>query len=158
MTKPVEGEVITPRPRLTQKQERFAQLYATEREFFGNGVASYIEAYNPSRIRLGWYEAACSSASRLLSNVKVCRRINELLEEAGLNDQNVDKQLAFLVTQHSDFKTKLGAIREYNKMKKRVNDAKGLVLNVQPVAVMEIKDGDKQEATTDSGDDTKQKG
>jgi hypothetical protein len=50
-----------------------------------------------------------------LRNVKVSERINELLEQGGLNDHFVDKQLSFLIAQHADFKSKLGAIREYNK-------------------------------------------
>ena len=105
---------------LNPKQEMFCQLYATDKEFFGNGVQAYIEAYEPDQSSKNWYKVACSRASQLLSNVKVCERINQLLEEGGLNDQFVDKQLTFLVTQHSDFKTKLGAIKEYNSLKARV--------------------------------------
>lgn len=106
--------------KLNPKQEMFCQLYATDREFFGNGVQAYIEAYDPDTSQKNWYKAACASASRLLANVKVCERINQLLEEGGLNDQFVDKQLTFLVTQHADFKAKLGAIKEYNALKSRV--------------------------------------
>lgn len=105
---------------LTFKQERFCQLYATEVEFFGNGVQSYIEAYNPDQTKPHWYDSACSSASRLLRNVKVINRINDILEETGLNDAFIDKQLSFLIAQHGDFKTKLGAIREYNNLKQRI--------------------------------------
>jgi hypothetical protein len=31
--------------KLNPKQEQFCQLYASDREFFGNGVESYIEVY-----------------------------------------------------------------------------------------------------------------
>lgn len=105
---------------LNPKQEMFCQLYATDKEFFGNGVQSYVEAYEPNQSKPNWYKTACSRASELLSSPKVCERINQLLEEGGMNDQFVDKQLTFLVTQHADFKTKLGAIREYNQLKSRV--------------------------------------
>lgn len=108
--------------KLTPKQERFCQLYATEVEFFGNGVQAYIEAYDPSTSNKNWYKSACASASRLLTNVNICNRINEILEECGFNDVAVDKQLAFLMTQHMDFKAKLGAIKEYNKLKSRITD------------------------------------
>lgn len=105
---------------LNLQQEEFCKLYASDAEFFGNGVQSYIEVYKPDESKKNWYKTALAASSRLLANVKVCERINQLLEAGGLNDQFVDKQLTFLVTQHADFKSKLGAIREYNKLKKRV--------------------------------------
>ena len=106
--------------KLNERQERFCQLYASDREFFGNGVQSYIEVYQPDQTKENWYKQACVSASEILSNPKVTRRINELLEECGFNEVAVDKQLAFLIHQHEDKKTKLGAISEYNKLKKRI--------------------------------------
>lgn len=105
---------------LNPQQEMFCQLYACSKEFFGNGVQSYIEVYEPDQTKPNWYKSACVSASQLLSNIKVYNRINQLLSEYGLNDQNADKQLLFLIDQHADFKSKLGAIREYNKLKNRI--------------------------------------
>lgn len=58
----------------------------------------------------------------MLSSIKVCERIAELLEKQGLNDEYIDKQLLFLITQHADFGNKLGAIREYNKLKQRITE------------------------------------
>ncbi len=106
--------------KLNPRQERFCKLYATEKEFFGNGVESYLEVYEPNKTKPNWYKSACVSASQLLSNPKVCERINDLLEEGGLNDQFVDKQLHFLITQHAEFGSKIAAIREYNKLKQRI--------------------------------------
>lgn len=108
--------------KLNQRQERFCKLYATDREFFGNGVQTYIEVYEPDKTKPNWYKTACSSASEILSNPKVYNRINELLEENGLNDVFVDKQLLFLISQQSDFTSKLGAMKEYNKLKQRIVD------------------------------------
>lgn len=105
---------------LNKRQELFCKLYATDREFFGNGVQTYIEVYEPDKSKPNWYKSACSSASEILSNPKVSRRINELLELQGLNHNYVDKQLEFLITQHADLKTKLGGIREYNQLKGRI--------------------------------------
>ncbi len=110
-------------------QERFCQLYATDREFFGNGVETYLEVYDINRKNPNWYQVACSAASRLLSNVKVIERINQILAETGFNDAAVDKQLSFLITQHADFQSKLGAIKEYNKLKKRIQDRLDLTNN-----------------------------
>lgn len=107
---------------MNEKQELFCQLYATDKEFFGNGVQAYIESYDPDMSKKNWYKTACACASQLLSNIKVCARINQILEESGFNDVAVDKQLAFLLTQHADFKSKLGAIKEYNKLKQRITD------------------------------------
>ncbi len=107
---------------VNDRQERFCQFYATEREFFGNGVESYLEVYDIDKSKPNWYKTACSAASQLLRNIKVCARINELLEEVNLNDMFVDKQLGFLITQHADFTNKLGAIREYNKLKQRITE------------------------------------
>lgn len=127
------------------KHEKFCQLYATDKEFFGNGVETYIEVYEPKRTA-NWYKSACSSASRLLGNVKVYERINELLEEGGLNDGFVDKQLGFLITQHSDFSTKLGAIREYNKLKQRITEKRDLTSEGKKIeGLVIIKDADKAE-------------
>jgi len=103
-------------------QERFCKLYATEREFFGNGVETYVEVYNIDKKKPNWYQVACQSASRLLSNAKIINRINDLLEETGFNDVAIDKQLSFLIHQHADFSSKLGAIKEYNKLKKRIEE------------------------------------
>lgn len=123
---------------INPQQEKFCQLYATDKEFFGNGVESYIEVYEPDKSKANWYKSACSSASRLLSNVKVCERINELLTDGGLNDQFADKQLQFLLTQHSDFGSKLGAIREYNKLKQRITEKIDHTTAGKPIPLLNV--------------------
>ncbi|MEX0928675.1 MAG: terminase small subunit [Candidatus Babeliales bacterium] len=109
---------INDRPLDNLKQEKFCLLYVSE-EFFGNGVQSYIEAYDINLTKPGAYNTARANASRLLTNANVSQRINVLLEDGGLNDAFVDKQLLFLITQHFDFKSKLGAIKEYNRIRSR---------------------------------------
>lgn len=103
-------------------QELFCKLYTSDKEFYGNGVQSYIEAYKPDQSKPNWYKSACAGASRLLSNVKVCEKIGQLLENQGLSSEFVDKQLLFLITQQVDFKTKITAIREFNRIRGRVED------------------------------------
>ena len=105
--------------KLNPKQKKFCKIYASDREFFGNGVDSYVEAYNPKR-EGNWYKSAMASASRLLRNVNILDEINKLLELGELNDSFVDKQLAFLMIQNASLRTKLGAIAEYNKLKARI--------------------------------------
>lgn len=117
-----EGEKV-----LTPPEEAFCQLYASDREFFGNGVQSYIEAY---QIIVGKnkkngeqsYEYCRYMAHKLLTRANILRRINEIFEARGLNDTFVDKQLEKLITQDAEFRPKLGAIQEYNKLKKRTAD------------------------------------
>lgn len=123
--------------KLNPKQEAFCQFYASDREFFGNGVQSYIEVYEPDTSKPNWYKTACASASQLLSNIKVCERINELLELRGMNDGFVDKQLELLITQHADFKSKLGAIKEYNKLKQRITEKSETTL-ITPKPIMQL--------------------
>jgi hypothetical protein len=125
-----------------RRQELFCQLYARHEEFFGNGTQSYIEAYNPKR-KGNWYNSAMASASRLLRDVKILARINEILEETGFNDAFIDKQLSLLITQNADYKSKLGAIKEYNALKARVikkidltSNGKGLQLTEEQRAVV----------------------
>jgi hypothetical protein len=129
------SETEKPEEKLNPKQELFCELYATSKEFFGNGVETYLEVYDVDHSKPNWYKTACAAASRLLSNVKVIDRISELLEEGGLNDAFTDKQLKFLITQYADFTSKLGAIREYNKLKQRIIDkldltSKGKRINI----------------------------
>ncbi|WP_441001298.1 terminase small subunit [Fodinibius sp. SL11] len=115
---------------LTPKQERFCQLYVSE-EFFGNGTQSYAKAYDVDLSEN--YKSAQAAASRLLSNVIICDRINELLDEAGLNDNFVDKQMLFMITQNADYAQKMAAIREYNKVKGRITNKHDIKSGGEPV-------------------------
>jgi len=100
-------------------QELFCQLYASNKEFFGNGVASYVEAYHINLQKKGAYASARSSASDLLTNPNILKRIDELME-IYINNQVVDKELAFVILQKADLSSKVAAIREYNKLKQRI--------------------------------------
>lgn len=111
----------TTKTKLTLKQELFCKLYISQ-EIFGNGTQAYIEAYNIDITEKGAYAVARAGASENLTKPNIIDRINELLEEQGLNDQFVDKQLLFLIQQHADLNAKKGAIQEYNKLKSRIVD------------------------------------
>lgn len=114
---------------LNLKQEEFCKLFANaefaDRDFFGNGTQCYLEVYgykddeNQAKIT---YETARANASRLLTKANIINRINELLETGGFNDQNIDKQHLFLINQFADLKTKIAAIKEYNTLKRRVEN------------------------------------
>lgn len=106
---------------LSLQQELFCNYYVSK-EFFGNWVNSYAEAYNINLTKKWAYESCKSEASRLLTNDNVLKRINTWLDNEWLNDQFVDKQLLFLLTQHKDFTAKIWAIKEYNKLKQRITE------------------------------------
>lgn len=95
-------------------------MYITDKEFFGNGLQAYAEAYDVDLSKKNAWKSAAAGASRLLKNVKVLAFMNTLLESGSLNDAHVDKQLAFLITQNAELNTKLGAIKEYNTLKARI--------------------------------------
>lgn len=94
---------------LTLKQRLFCEYYVSE-EYFGNAVQAYIKAYQPDQTKANWYKTAKACASENLSKPNLCSYINSLLEQEGLNDLFVDKQLLFLMSQHSDLGVKLNAI------------------------------------------------
>ena len=102
---------------LTPRQLKFIELYCSD--FLGNWVQAYLEVYDIDKTKPWWYKTACASASRLLSNAKVYKKINQMLEEAWLNDNFVDKQMLFLISQHSDLWVKARMIEAYNKLKQR---------------------------------------
>jgi phage terminase small subunit len=105
---------------LKPQQELFCQYYTSSSEMFGNGVQSYIEAYDVKLDKAGSYASARVNAHKLLKTDYILERINELLNELVLNDEHVDKQLAFLISQNAELNTKLGAIKEYNALKQRI--------------------------------------
>lgn len=108
------------KPELTLQQKRFAELYTSDTEFFGNGVNSYAEAYHIDLTKKNSYKVAQVNASRLLSNAIILDYMNKLLDDMGLNDVHVDKQLAFLITQNAELGVKMAAIREFNKLRQRL--------------------------------------
>lgn len=138
-----EKKKIIEDDKLNLQQELFCQNYvSSDKEFFGNGVQSYINAYNPNKSKPTWYKTTCVDASQLLSNPKVSVRINELLESRGLNDENVDKQILFLINQHSDFSAKIAAIKEYNQLRDRIKKRIDLTSGDKPLTkLLEDIDG-----------------
>lgn len=109
---------------LTPKQEKFCHLYATDTSFFGNGTRAYIEAYGLDASSKSDMKTAGARASYLLGNVGILNRVNDLLE-LTLNDTTVDRELAFVISQHGNLGAKMSAIKEYNRIKKRASDVNG---------------------------------
>lgn len=127
-----DEEIDTVPEGLTRDEERFCRIYVSATEFYGNGTQSYIEAYDVQvvkgtreKLEKGkrkklTIESVRTMAYRLLTRVDILGRIDQLLEEGGLNDAFIDKQLKHLITQHADPRVQLAAITEYNKLKARI--------------------------------------
>lgn len=118
------GDGKDTKTKLNPKQELFCQYYISQ-DFFGNGTQAYAEAYNVDLSEKGGYNTARSNAHKLLTNTDILTRIDQILELAGLNDQFVDRQLTFWMTQKAEGPTAMKAISEYNKLKKRINPLDG---------------------------------
>jgi len=119
----VEKEKLSPR------REAFCEMYTSpDREMFGNGVQSYIEIYKPDISKKNWYKTACACSSRMLSNAKIINRINELLEQQGFNDENVEKQHLFILNQHGNIPAKMKAIDSYYKLKGKNKEKDNVVV------------------------------
>lgn len=108
---------------LNINMQKFCENFVSK-DFFGNGVQSYIDAYEVDLTQKGGYDSAKAGAYRLLLDKRITDHINSLLEKEGLNDEFVDKQLLMLITQNADFAAKAKAISEYNKLKARITDKK----------------------------------
>lgn len=106
--------------KLNAKQTFFAELYILDKSLMGNGVQCYVEAYDFDTTKKGWYKTCKANASRLLTNANLLKYMDKLLEFEGFNDQFVDKQLLFLITQNAELGTKAVAIKHYNDLRARV--------------------------------------
>ncbi len=139
--------------KLTPQQEQFCQLYASDREFFGNGVQSYIEAYGVNIYERGAYNMAKTGASENLTKPYILERINEIFEAHGLNDTFVDKQLEKLIIQDADYSTKMKAIAEYNKLRQRITIKQDITSDgesMAPVALVEFVNAERKGKSTNT--------
>lgn len=127
--------------KLNVKQELFCQTYTSDYEIYGNATQSYISAYDVDKTKPTWYKSACASAIKLLRQPHIQKRINELLQEGGLNDVNVDKQLAHVLNQHHDLNAKLAAVRHYDNRNARIEKARQKALDDKEITtdVLTIK-------------------
>lgn len=138
---------------LTPKQEAFCRFYTQNSELFGNGLLSYTRAYgydldHADRTRekddngkeiIGSSDydrmnLNCrASASRLLTNDNIIKRVTTLLNEY-LNNQNIDARLAEIILK-GDHADSLRAISEYNKLKQRIIDKKDITTDGKPITI-----------------------
>ena len=134
---------------LNLQQEEFCQQYiGKDTELFGNGAQCYLavygKEYQEKNKKPMSYLVAIASSARLLANVKIIERVNSLLETGGFSNENVDKQHLFLINQHADLRTKLGAIGEYNKLKARIQSKLDLTTNGKDIVLKLVNYGENK--------------
>lgn len=108
--------------KLNPKEELFCQLFAKDRDCFGNGVQAYIKVYSTKKKPVP-YKSAKQLAYRLLTKVHLIDRIRELID-IRVSDEVVDKELGMVILQYADIPSKVAAVREYNKVKGRLAPTK----------------------------------
>lgn len=107
--------------KLTSSQEAFARAYAAfGKDTFCNGYLSLIR----TREFKGSKNSAYSYASQLKSHHAVQARIQELLEERGLLEEDVDAEHLKVIKQDKDLSNKMKGIVEYNRLKNRLSQPK----------------------------------
>lgn len=104
---------------LNERHKLFCLLYTTDAQCFGNATRSYIHAYDlrtdkqkKSARQMGYF---------LLTNVYIKGYIDNLFK-AVFTNKGADTALSELINQRKDLNARLGAIREFNKLKNRVKE------------------------------------
>lgn len=105
---------------LSEGDKHFCELYATDRDFFANGVQCYIKAFDVNLAIKGAYDKARFRARDLLTNPHILGYINHIMELGELNDSFVDRQHAMLIIQNGDMGVKMNAIKHYDVKKGRI--------------------------------------
>lgn len=104
---------------LTEGQKLFCKIYATDLEFMGNWVYAYSQAFWISIEEKWWYMTCAAWASRLLKQDKILSLVRSMLDST-MNEVMADRELAFLVQQHSDLSVKRAALRDWNELNWRI--------------------------------------
>jgi len=137
-TKPKKSKEIThftPSGKLSNSQhEKFCTLYTTKH--LGNATQSYLEVYKCD------YETAKTNGSALLTNTHNKERIRLLLDKQGFTDENADANHLYIINQFEDLPSKMRAIEQYNKLKRRIEDVPQgpTIYIVDHVKLQKIKD------------------
>jgi len=117
---------------LKPADEAFCRFYAGDSSVFNNATMAYAFAFNKEIPEKDGTEekalerkkilAICATqASMLLRNPNIQRRCQEVLS-ALCNDHFVDREMTYTIAQRKDLGSKMRAVSEYNKLKKRVSE------------------------------------
>lgn len=104
---------------LNPNQILFCQLYSFDKECFGNATLSYMRAYN---LKESQRKNARHHGYRLATNEHILDYRNLLLA-TRFNNESVDDRHSELMHQNKNLVVAMQAVQEFNKVKKRVEDA-----------------------------------
>lgn len=119
---------------LKPAEELFCQLYTCSGEFFNNATWCYIKAYDvdlPLSIAFSSlnnrqkksYNVAKQSAYKLLTKIDIIAKCNEIMD-SRIDNEVVDRELSWTISQRKDLASKVAAVREYNSLKARIQKPK----------------------------------
>lgn len=104
------------------EEEQFIQLYLGGMP----ALRAFALAKSIDLTKEGAYIKCAAGSTRWLKRAKICKRMHQLMTLAGFTDEGADKELNFMMHQHHDLRTKLGAVKEYNALKKRTDKGKNI--------------------------------
>lgn len=131
---------------LTLLEESFCQAYCdySNQTTFGNGTQSYYATYHEGmtdeKERQQIFGTTKTKAWKMLKNDRVINRIRTLLKID--TDVPVDIELHKVIRQDNDLSSKVAAIREYNKLLKRIEekDVNIIIPNAKIVSFADYKE------------------
>jgi hypothetical protein len=101
--------------KLTDKQILFAEAYCSP-DMFGDKIAAAGKAYDIDVTDKNQRHKASDLAGKLSKHIGVGKMISILLNVSGLNKEDVDAQLAFMIYQHDNLPVKLAASKLWYEM------------------------------------------
>lgn len=114
---------------LTFKQALFCELFCFDQWCFCNATVAYMKAYG---MKESQRKSAQVNGAKLLSNTIIRKYVNSLIDE-HFDNKNFDRRLTSLAFQNKNLVVSLGAVQEYNKLKKRIEEKD---INLGPVTYM----------------------
>ena len=151
--KPIKvAEKAQKRQELSIKDLYFCKLYIEHDVWRGNATMCYSEAFNYnleelSKVRPKNGESEYEKkhrvcrvmGARLLAKTSIQKHCNKLLKKL-FTAKAVDRELTRVMTQDEDRASKMAAIREFNKLKKRITDKLDLTSKGQPIKMVSYEE------------------
>jgi hypothetical protein len=109
---------------LTPLEVKFCKAMASDTSCWHSPVKAYLKVIDKkltSRGDKSKYDNAGKMAYRMMRKPEVAQYLSVLLEVEGFNDTSADFMLLDTIMRSRD-KTRLDAIKEYNRLKRRISD------------------------------------
>lgn len=143
---------------LNLKCEIFCQVWVDE---LGNGTQAALEAFditNKELCEIDWKDltpenilkrksaenTAAVMAREYLRKPKIIKRIDEIMEERGLNEESVKREHFKLIKQDNDLSVKRSAISDYYKLKGKFVEHVDVTTKGDKIGDLELTDDQKK--------------